>query len=57
MRAAVIADGIVTNVIIVESEQDAQAFGATICPPHVNIGYRFQDDVWTEPPPEEEPQE
>lgn len=57
MRAAQIVGGVVVNIIIVETEAIAQAFGAVLCPNFVNIGWAREDDVWIEPPQEEEPTE
>lgn len=49
MRAAVITDGIVTNVIVLENPEDAQAFGAEVCEEFVNIGWSY-DGVTYHPP-------
>lgn len=63
MRAAIVTNGVVTNVIVVDSQETAAAFGAIICPNYVNIGWGWDGTTWTEPPQEatevaeEEPQE
>lgn len=50
MRAAVIEDGMVVNVIEVEGEDP----GWVLCPDGVNIGWSHDGSNWT-PPPEPVP--
>lgn len=64
MRAAIIdyTTNKVTNVILVENQEVAKAFSATIGPDNVGPGWSylgldpFGEPIF-EPPPEEEPQE
>lgn len=55
MRAAVIENGKVVNVILVDSEEVAQQFNAIICEDEVAIGWAWDGETFSPPPLEPTP--
>ena len=48
MRAAIVEDGLVVAVCIVDHEDPAWE----ICPDYVNAGFTYDGETWTAPPPD-----
>uniref|UniRef100_UPI002622D301 hypothetical protein n=1 Tax=uncultured Maritalea sp. TaxID=757249 RepID=UPI002622D301 len=48
MKAAIIENGIVTNVIVIKDASDADSFSAVECPDHVQVGWKFDGEIYTD---------